>query len=900
MLRRVNSFSRHFGKSKQKFTFELSHIEIESGTPSFRSAPSLAIQCGRGSKTTTSKEVETPQSESGGLSFAGQTLSFRATLFAGKETGYSEKLYRVAVLAVKPDFGTTKPVYQEVAAADLDVANFAQSKEPCKVQLICRGERRNKIVLDFYICARPATAGDDDDDDDETEPARGGSGVSLKGSPESRPEPPADGVGRETSTYREYDQIPTPVRSNFQRTKRAPEATAPAMEALSPPPPWSPLSQGTPAPVPTASPAPVANGKAVKELKSEELKSEELKKALAAAVADEDYVAAAELKKAIKAAEEAEKVSVAAMTAATEAEAARMALMTSAVDAAKAEAAAATKKVRALEESQASLQSELREARQQLKRQAATMAMARGQEDDKEDERRAREDARRAEIAELQDELANLRGEIGERQEELTSACDRIASLEEELTKSLSDLKKAHEEIREIRAQGGPGALEDALVEAKMQAAQYAMELEDLKHQLKGLKPAAQNTPQSKTASKAEVHTAQGQSSKQAPKWFGSTAAQSKETARKPQAAAPKESDLEGRSGSEEGSGSEDSEGSEKVDRPFPTHAAPGQDAARALAHRALENAYAEARSPRKELKGVSPAQEGRPRQPTAAEKLVKSNEAFYEELLEIPGNHVCADCGSSEELKWASSNLGVILCTECVGAHRSLGVHISAPLSLTLDDWTDKQRRHMLSLGNMEVNAVYEAHEAAAQYKPKPDDALEVKVAWVKSKYAAGSFKEDGDGLLGQPRQTSKRFSHKGQTHSGVAFVKVISAEALPNMDNSSGLGIDKSDPYCRLLSGSVMRQTKVIEDTLNPVWNETLPLNIDDLRKPIKLTVWDRDLTSADDLMGDARIWPAELEPNEPTRMVIPLNNVPEWHKEQATVTVEVTWAPLDDDSR
>ena len=559
-----------------------------------------------------------------------------------------------------------------------------------------------------------------------------------------------------------------------------------------------------------------------------------------------------------------------------------------------------TLKVRALEETHASLQSELREARQQLKRQAATMAKARGQEDEEEDERRAREDARCAEIAELQEELANLRAEIGERQEELTGARDRITSLEEELTKSLSDLKKAHEEIREIRAQGGPGALEDALVDAKMQAAQYAMELEDLKHQLKALKPAAQSTPQSKTASKAEVHTAQGQSRKEAPKWFGSTAAQSKAAAQKPQAAAAKESDSEGCSGSEEGSGSEDSEGSEKVGRPLPPHVAPGQHAARALAHRALENAYEEARSPRKELRGVSPTQEGRPRPPTAAEKLVKSSEAFYEELLEIPGNHVCADCGSSEELKWASSNLGVILCTECVGAHRSLGVHISAPLSLTLDDWTDNQRRHMLSLGNMEVNAVYEAHEDAAQYKPKPDDALEVKAAWVKSKYAAGSFKEDGDGHLEKPRKKSNSFSHKGQTHSGVAFVKVMSAKGLPNMDNASGLGIDKSDPYCRLLSGSVMRQTKVIEDTLNPVWNETLPMNIDDVRKPIKLTVWDRDLTSADDLMGDARIWPAELEPNEPTRMVIPLNNVPEWHKEHATVTVEVTWAPLDDDLR
>ena len=223
MLRRVNSFSRTIGKQRQQFHFELSHIEIESGTPSSRSAPSLVIQIGRGDKTTTSKEVEAPQSEGAGLPFDGQKLSFRATLFSSKSgnaTDYSEKLYKIAVLAVKPDFGTTKTVFKELAAAELDVAEYALSTEPFKVTLNCRGDRRNKIVVQFYICAWPVAAGDDDDDDDASEPAAG-SGVSglTPTTAKPRPEPEVHGVGGE---------IPTPVRSNFQRTRRVPDAMAPA------------------------------------------------------------------------------------------------------------------------------------------------------------------------------------------------------------------------------------------------------------------------------------------------------------------------------------------------------------------------------------------------------------------------------------------------------------------------------------------------------------------------------------------------------------------------------------------------------------------------------------------------------------------------------------------------
>ncbi|KAL6969081.1 ADP-ribosylation factor GTPase-activating protein agd4, partial [Sarracenia purpurea var. burkii] len=45
--------------------------------------------------------------------------------------------------------------------------------------------------------------------------------------------------------------------------------------------------------------------------------------------------------------------------------------------------------------------------------------------------------------------------------------------------------------------------------------------------------------------------------------------------------------------------------------------------------------------------------------------------------LREIPGNNLCAECGSPEP-DWASLNLGILVCIECSGVHRNLGVHIS------------------------------------------------------------------------------------------------------------------------------------------------------------------------------------------------------------------------------
>jgi Arf-GAP/coiled-coil/ANK repeat/PH domain-containing protein len=48
---------------------------------------------------------------------------------------------------------------------------------------------------------------------------------------------------------------------------------------------------------------------------------------------------------------------------------------------------------------------------------------------------------------------------------------------------------------------------------------------------------------------------------------------------------------------------------------------------------------------------------------------------AFVPKILDA--NPVCADCDNIDP-DWASLNLGVVICIECSGVHRSLGVHVS------------------------------------------------------------------------------------------------------------------------------------------------------------------------------------------------------------------------------
>ncbi|KAF8020914.1 hypothetical protein BT93_G1355 [Corymbia citriodora subsp. variegata] len=78
--------------------------------------------------------------------------------------------------------------------------------------------------------------------------------------------------------------------------------------------------------------------------------------------------------------------------------------------------------------------------------------------------------------------------------------------------------------------------------------------------------------------------------------------------------------------------------------------------------------------------------------------------------LQKVCGNDRCADCGAPEP-DWASLNLGVLVCIECSGVHRNLGVHISKVRSLTLDVkvWEPSVISLFQSLGNAFANSVWE-----------------------------------------------------------------------------------------------------------------------------------------------------------------------------------------------
>ncbi|XP_044058930.1 BAR_ACAPs and ArfGap_ACAP domain-containing protein isoform X2 [Siniperca chuatsi] len=108
---------------------------------------------------------------------------------------------------------------------------------------------------------------------------------------------------------------------------------------------------------------------------------------------------------------------------------------------------------------------------------------------------------------------------------------------------------------------------------------------------------------------------------------------------------------------------------------------------------------------------------------------------------LRGPGNHLCCDCGE-EDPRWASINLGVTMCIECSGIHRSLGVHLSKVRSLTLDSWEAEQLKLLCVLGNNVINRIYEARcSEEGRVKPRTDSLRAEKETWIKEKYVEKRF---------------------------------------------------------------------------------------------------------------------------------------------------------------
>ncbi|KAH9487630.1 Arf-GAP with Rho-GAP domain, ANK repeat and PH domain-containing protein 1 [Bulinus truncatus] len=117
------------------------------------------------------------------------------------------------------------------------------------------------------------------------------------------------------------------------------------------------------------------------------------------------------------------------------------------------------------------------------------------------------------------------------------------------------------------------------------------------------------------------------------------------------------------------------------------------------------------------------------------------SDDAVLKRVRANESNSWCADCGS-ERSYWASVNLGIVLCENCAGVHRTFNLKQSKVRSLRMDItvWTPSLVDLMTHIGNANANAFWE-HSLPPGAKIIPSSTTEERRAFLNDKYIAKKF---------------------------------------------------------------------------------------------------------------------------------------------------------------
>eukprot|EP00736_Rhodelphis_marinus_P009579 Rmarinus@m.19428 len=144
-------------------------------------------------------------------------------------------------------------------------------------------------------------------------------------------------------------------------------------------------------------------------------------------------------------------------------------------------------------------------------------------------------------------------------------------------------------------------------------------------------------------------------------------------------------------------------------------------------------------------------------------------------EIVALPANQVCGDCGEPRP-QWCSLSNAVFVCIACAGVHRrSLGTSTSAVRSVSLDMWSEEQVQLLrCSLGNESLWNYLHRHStklpSPCQSYVTPPEAAK----YLSSETKNGTAKPAGDRTVFRSLITSKYMSQPMETYRSLLRKKV------------------------------------------------------------------------------------------------------------------------------
>ena len=107
-------------------------------------------------------------------------------------------------------------------------------------------------------------------------------------------------------------------------------------------------------------------------------------------------------------------------------------------------------------------------------------------------------------------------------------------------------------------------------------------------------------------------------------------------------------------------------------------------------------------------------------------------------------------DCRSVEP-EWADVSHGILVCIQCAGRHRALGVQTSFVRSLTMDNWTDENVLAMRLGGNDQLRGFFTRQKIV-------NSAIEVLYTTKQATYYREQLRQQIEKMLSDRRPSSSK----------------------------------------------------------------------------------------------------------------------------------------------